>query len=386
MFVIPCLKVYQADFPRIHVSLFGWPIMKIGVITVPDPSKGLHREAELIAWVFDKSPKTKVEIVHMNTIQTDSIDNGSVPSSQPTSYSIVTTGSVREWINTVDVLFVLEVVNVNILDYAIQKTKVVLVPNLEWATMKENNIQSTSFWTKLVRKYCSEGMIVVAKSMMIKESLKSNKITSELVNWSIPDPILIKRTPTCDDTKTTVLMNAGQGGWKNRRGVDVFIEAIKFIPTSVNFNFVLKTIKPWSEYELGPLPDNLTLVEGFVSRAELKKITSSTDLVIYPSRFEGFGLSMLEAMHQGIPVMCTDGWPMNEIQTIKSKLLLIDSLEETPIRLAMAFEPNPRSIVENLVILQSMDIRKEFPIELVTKGLIQRQEMFVKALLTIAGL
>lgn len=360
--------------------------MKIGVITVPDPSKGLHREAELIAWVFDKSPKTKVEIVHMNTIQTDSIDNGSVPSSQPTSYSIVTTGSVREWINTVDVLFVLEVVNVNILDYAIQKTKVVLVPNLEWATMKENNIQSTSFWTKLVRKYCSEGMIVVAKSMMIKESLKSNKITSELVNWSIPDPILIKRTPTCDDTKTTVLMNAGQGGWKNRRGVDVFIEAIKFIPTSVNFNFVLKTIKPWSEYDLGTLPNNLTLIEGFMSRDDLRKLTSSADLIIYPSRFEGFGLSMLEAMHQGIPVMCTDGWPMNEIQTIKNNLLLIDSSKETPLRLAISYEPNSKSIVENLVGLQNLNIRQFFPIELVTNGLLERQKGFVDAIHVIADL
>jgi len=386
IFMIHCLKVYQVVFLANHIGLFGCILMKIGVITVSNSSKGLHRDAELIGWALDKSPTTEVEIIHLKTIETDKIEIGSVSSNQPTSFSIVTEGSVKEWIDTIDVLFVLEVVNINILNYAVQKTKVVFVPNLEWAVSKENNIQSTSFWIETVRNYCSRGMVVIAKSMMIQKSLISKKITSELVRWSIPDPILIKRMPKFDEKKTTVMMNAGQGGWRDRRGVDIFIEAIRLIPKKNSFKFILKTIKPWSEYDLGTLPNNLTLIEGFMSRDDLRKLTSSADLIIYPSRFEGFGLSMLEAMHQGIPVMCTDGWPMNEIQTIKNNLLLIDSSKETPLRLAISFEPNSKSIVENLVGLQNLNIRQFFPIELVTNGLLERQKGFVDAIHAIADL
>ena len=45
-------------------------------------------------------------------------------------------------------------------------------------------------------------------------------------------------------------MNAGLGGWKSRRGVDVMIEAINMMPSNHTFDFVLKTIKPWEEYDL----------------------------------------------------------------------------------------------------------------------------------------
>ena len=49
--------------------------MKIGVITVTDPSKGLHKDAELIAWAHDKSPTTQVEIIYLKTIETAKIES-----------------------------------------------------------------------------------------------------------------------------------------------------------------------------------------------------------------------------------------------------------------------------------------------------------------------
>ena len=89
------------------------------------------------------------------------------------------------------------------------------------------------------------------------------------------------------------------------------IEANGNMPEKHNFNFVLKTIKPWEEYGLGECPENVELVEGFLSRKDMDKLVDSADLIINPSRFEGFGLSQLEALHRGIPVMCTE-WLANE--------------------------------------------------------------------------
>lgn len=360
--------------------------MKIGIITVPDPAKGLHREAELIAWAIDKSPICSAEIIHLNTIQTDSINQRSIPSHQPTPWSKITDTPIKDWIDDIDVLFLLEVINTNIIDYAIGKTKIVFIPNLEWAIAKRDGVQSTTLWVELVQKYSRKGMIVVAKSPMIKKALSGRGISSELIQWSIPDNVMKARKHREKSEQMTILMNAGMGGWENRRGVDVFVNAIKIMQNNNSFRFILKTIKPWNEYNLGSLPKNVELIEGYISRTKLEKLIQSTDLIMYPSRFEGFGLSMLEAMHKGIPVMCTNGWPMNEIQTVKNNLLMIDSLKEETLRLAVSFEPDPNSIVRNLSELEHKEIRDLFPHDIVTKGLIERQNLFISALHSIAGL
>ena len=110
----------------------------------------------------------------------------------------------------------------------------------------------------------------------------------------------------------------------------------------------------------------------------MDKLVDSADLIIYPSRFEGFGLSQLEALHRGIPVMCTDGWPMNELQTIEDERLLIRVKEMTPLRLAWSFEPSSKSIVDNLMSL-SDENPYNIPTVQVTRVL-EKQKNFVSQL------
>lgn len=45
------------------------------MITTPDSSKGLHIDAELIAWVLDKTPTTKVEIISLKLPKKGKIEN-----------------------------------------------------------------------------------------------------------------------------------------------------------------------------------------------------------------------------------------------------------------------------------------------------------------------
>lgn len=49
------------------------------------------------------------------------------------------------------------------------------------------------------------------------------------------------------------------------------------------------------------------------TREELRELLSEADAMLYPSRWEGFGLTLMEALHAGLPVLATDGWPMNEL-------------------------------------------------------------------------
>jgi glycosyltransferase involved in cell wall biosynthesis len=57
--------------------------------------------------------------------------------------------------------------------------------------------------------------------------------------------------------------------------------------------------------EVAALGDRL-LRPGRVSQAELRALYAGAELFAFPSRHEGFGLPVLEAMAQGTPVLCAD--------------------------------------------------------------------------------
>lgn len=52
---------------------------------------------------------------------------------------------------------------------------------------------------------------------------------------------------------------------------------------------------------------------GFVSSAELQSIYSLATAMIFPSRFEGFGLPVLEAFQSGLPVLCARASVLPEV-------------------------------------------------------------------------
>lgn len=60
------------------------------------------------------------------------------------------------------------------------------------------------------------------------------------------------------------------------------------------------------------IQDRVTFIRG-ASDAELLAAYRSADLLVNPSRYEGFGLPMVEAMRCGTPVVCTDGGSQPEI-------------------------------------------------------------------------
>ena len=355
--------------------------MKIGILSPDNPHKGLHRDAELLAWALTSEveggnliPKEDVDIFHVKNLLFDSLSTESSDSSEPTPWSIGGGTALDSWLMNIDVLFISEQLNSYLFENILPSIKIVYIPNLEWARLAGVD-GDVATWISSVRSFIPRGLIVLAKSPTIGAVLVQHNIECTVVDWSIPDEI---RTELRSNRrkKKRVLMNAGLGGWRSRRGVDVMIEAINSIPSNMPIKFIIKTIKPWEKYELGEIPDGVELVEGFLSRNEMNELVESADLIIYPSRFEGFGLSLLEALHKGIPVMCTNGWPMNELQTIQDPRLLIEVSKTVPLRLAWSFEPKAESIVANLVAIKKKKLSKLFPVSEVTRGLKERQDTF----------
>jgi glycosyltransferase involved in cell wall biosynthesis len=52
---------------------------------------------------------------------------------------------------------------------------------------------------------------------------------------------------------------------------------------------------------------------GYVSRADVAGLHAASAVLVFPSLFEGFGLPLLEAMHLGAPVACSDVGSLPEV-------------------------------------------------------------------------
>ena len=52
---------------------------------------------------------------------------------------------------------------------------------------------------------------------------------------------------------------------------------------------------------------------GFVDSADMKEAYENAACYVFPSLFEGFGLSLIEAMHYGVPCGCSNTSSLGEI-------------------------------------------------------------------------
>ncbi len=67
---------------------------------------------------------------------------------------------------------------------------------------------------------------------------------------------------------------------------------------------------------------------GFVDFAKLPELYAQSAMYIFPSFFEGFGLSLLEAMHAGIPCACSNNSSLGELGSGAAELFSPDNPEE----------------------------------------------------------
>ena len=98
------------------------------------------------------------------------------------------------------------------------------------------------------------------------------------------------------------------------------IQAYERLPRKLTEQCKLVLIgSPWKQSEIleeyvqqSPLRDNI-LFTGFVESAQLPEAYRSAALYVFPSLYEGFGLSLIEAMHYGCPCCCSDNSSLGEI-------------------------------------------------------------------------
>lgn len=108
------------------------------------------------------------------------------------------------------------------------------------------------------------------------------------------------------------------GTLEPRKGIDTLIDAVAALPAETSVPLVLAGKKGWywdriqARIQANNLQNRVQLL-GYVHDDELPVLYSAASVFAFPSRYEGFGLPVLEAMACGTPVITTNVSSLPEV-------------------------------------------------------------------------
>lgn len=131
-----------------------------------------------------------------------------------------------------------------------------------------------------------------------------------LDSTTIPVPVDLERLPFRERHKAERFVTVyGHGGPGDRRSIIQIMEAWRLMgdqapPLLVRAQKVIKELE-------GGLPPNVTV--HFENLAKASDLYANSDVAVLPSKYEGVGLSLIEAQACGLPVITTEMEPMRSI-------------------------------------------------------------------------
>jgi glycosyltransferase involved in cell wall biosynthesis len=299
--------------------------LRVGILESTDPEKGIRKCAQTLAWAAQDHEISMFPVGGFDALYRN-----------PPADFIA-------WAGAQDVVVFIEQLLPAAMEVVLNRgSRVIFIPNLDWAVLLGSN--DPAQWLDCLRALPIE---VWSRTPSTQRVLAQAGVLSRLVGWSLSDAVISSRNGRSGDP--VFLMNAGRGGYRKRRNVDVALRAFALLRRrGVRARFVLKTLRPLDKMASIPVDPAVTLVEGWKDRVEIEQLQAEADVVLHPSRWEGLGLPILEALHAGLPVIATDGWPMNEIVTHERTGLLVPSRRAGDFRLAAHWECGHEALAESM--------------------------------------
>jgi glycosyltransferase involved in cell wall biosynthesis len=99
------------------------------------------------------------------------------------------------------------------------------------------------------------------------------------------------------------------GSTEPRKGLDVLLDAYRILRRRRTDLPALLIVGPagWGpRTDFSELPDGLVTATGYRSAEQVRSIVAGANALVYPSRYEGFGLPPLEAFAAGVPAIVSD--------------------------------------------------------------------------------
>jgi len=310
--------------------------MKVGFFLRDDPTRGLWRDMETLEWVLRSPPFPFKDPLETSRFLVERIEDTPTP-------------AYTKWAAEQDVVVFFESLLPNLVEATQART--VLIPNIEWASYKgstaafcEHAARVDEVWTKTD----------VADRALRRAGLRN----LWRVPWSIPDPVRCEPHPKDPEEPLRVFFCAGHGGWQGRRNAKVVAEAWKRLRTmGVHARLTVTTVSPKVAEHFRGLP-GVHLHEKFLPRRDLQRKYAEADLFLFPSRWEGFGIPLLEALHAGTPVIVPNCAPMNELVETEHNGVLLPNIDRGHLGLSPTCDVDPEDLARAMRFVLTDDLAR----------------------------
>ena len=110
------------------------------------------------------------------------------------------------------------------------------------------------------------------------------------------------------------------------KGLDISLKALAKIKDKIDFTFLIVGPNEGEKRKLKSLAAELGLEKnviftGILTGQDKLNTLKSSDLFLFNSRSEGFGLTIIEACACGLPVIISDNCPIPEVQTMQAGII-----------------------------------------------------------------
>ena len=176
----------------------------------------------------------------------------------------------------------------------------------------------------------ADGIICISNTSF-KHLKKHYDVTNKLVRT-----IYLSCIPTVESRGVEYLENTKEkyilyvGGLKGYKNFSRFYKA--FLASSLSDNYKVIIASPEKlEIEIYPIFNQRGDIIITPNSAELSNLYRSCSLFVYPSLMEGFGIPILEALHHGAPIICSNIGAFREIVGYHPDIMF-DPYDEMSIR------------------------------------------------------
>ncbi len=158
--------------------------------------------------------------------------------------------------------------------------------------------------------------LVVVSETAKQDALKYTDYPERLI-WVAPNGINQERFFPLRKEPHEKFRIIYSGGLGKRKNLDLLFQAYRLLKEKF-IDIELRIAGAYPERTVYPkLVQDMALKDvyftGYIPDKEMNRFYNSGDLLIYTSRYEGFGFAPLEAMAAGVPVITTTGGSLKEI-------------------------------------------------------------------------